>query len=217
MMVSREAAGGATVLGIDPSLRGCAFALGGVLGGTLGTLFEDVRKSNPAKDVNERVRRYRAIVDPLVEVARCGKPRLAVIESYAFGVQVFGLVDRAELGGILRDRLAPHCELILEVGTSAVKKWATGFGGGGKLPPGLTEQQRRQQLARRRKDSKTAVRNGIADLYGVRYEGDDADDQADAYALMRIGACLVGIDEPRTDAQREVVASLRRKSEERAV
>jgi Holliday junction resolvasome RuvABC endonuclease subunit len=198
------------VLGVDPSLRGLAYAL--VHSSFPNDPHEGVAKSNPAKDVRARVERYKAIVEPVVELARLHKPRVVLIENYAYGVNGFGVIDRAELGGVLRCSLAPHCEVMLEIGTSTLKKWAAGFGGGGKLPPGLTEQQRKQQLARRRKDSKNAVRKGLTALYGVSFEGADKDDQADAFALMKIGACLVGLDEPRNDAQREVLKGLRQKA-----
>lgn len=195
-----------TVMGIDASLRGMAYALAG----PELRLLIGRSTSEPASGVRGRVQRYRSLVDPIVELARQHTPRLVLIESYAYGVQGSGVIDRAELGGILRDRLLPHCEMFVEPGTSQIKKFATGFGGGGALPKGLTEQQRKQQLAQRRKDSKGAVKTALEAMYGVRLRNDD---EADAFALLQMGLCLCGLEEPRADAQRDVVEALREKAQ----
>lgn len=195
-----------SVLGVDPSLRGMAYALAAD-----GALVEERwEKSAPAEGVRARIARYRKLVDPIEDVARRYTPRVALVETYPYGMQGSAVVDLGELGGLLRDRLLQHCEHVLEVNVVHVKIFATGSAGGGALPKGLTPQQRREQLAQRRKDSKGAVKRALEGRYGRVFRNDDA---ADAYALMRMGLCLVGLAEPMDDGERRAVAALRARSE----
>lgn len=205
------------VMGVDPSLCGLGYALAR---GEL-PMYEGWCGSEPVRSLRERIQRCRDLCEPVIDLARQAAPRVALIEDYAFGAgKGRGGVDarmiyRAELGGILRHELLKHCEMVLDVNVAVVKKWSTGRGNLGPYPKGLTEQQLRQQKAQRRKDSKGAVQRGLEDMYGRPYIEDETggDDMADAHTLARIALCLCGLDEPRTDAQREVVQALRARAE----
>lgn len=194
------------VLGVDPSLRGLAAALH--VEGL--PVHEHWQKSTPIEGLWGRALRNRTLVDPVAELARQARPRLVVVEGYSMGnFDQYGNLDRAELGGVLRDHLRPHAEMLIEVAPTSLKKFVTGFGGGGALPKELTPQQRRAQLAQRRKDSKGAVKRALEAEHGRVFKNDDA---ADAFALLQIGLCLCGLAQPSTDAQREVLKGLRAKA-----
>lgn len=197
-----------SVIGVDPSLSGFAFAVGMHRPWSSWVLdYEGRSQSKPCgASAAARVSRYRTLIEPRVEAARQRKPRVICVEGYAFGAVGRGIVDRAELGGILRDRLAPHCEFLLEVAPATLKKFCTGNGGGGRLAVGLAEQERARQLAQRRRDSKAAVMGALSARYGRTFDTDDA---ADAFGLMLIGLALCGVIECETPEQRHVVQGLR--------
>lgn len=193
------------VAGIDPSLRGMALVLG--VEGLPD--YELWKRSKPADGVRARIARYRALVDPIEEVLRQHKPRMALIETYPYGVSSKSVVDLGELGGILRDAVLRHCEHVLEVNVVHVKLFATGSTGGGAYPKGLTDEQREQMRAERRAESKHAVKTALEERYGITLRNDDV---ADAFALKQMGACLVGLAEPLTDFEARVVDGLRAKA-----
>ncbi len=193
------------VLGIDSSLRGLACMLG--VEGL--PVHEHWATSGTAPDVNARVRRYDELLEPVVELARQHKPRVALIEGYAYSRNDAGAKYIAEFGGILRRELSRHCGVLVEVGTSTLKKHATGKGGGGAYPKGLTDEQRQEQQRARRKAGKGAVAKALLAQYGRTFDNDDL---ADAYVLLRIGMNLVGMSEPETQAQAQVLKGLRAKA-----
>jgi crossover junction endodeoxyribonuclease RuvC len=107
-----------------------------------------------------------------------------LIEGYAFGASSSHVREIAELGGVIRYMLWYRHIRVIEVAPSALKKFVTGKG--------------------------NAEKNVILREVFRRWGFEAADDnEADAFALGKIGMCLLGIDQPTTDAQREVLAALR--------
>ncbi len=173
-----------TVLAIDASLSGFAIALH--IPGM--PLFERELKTSPATSVRARIERYMKLADPAVELARQHQPALCVIEGYSFGSQDRGLRDIAELGGILRLKLLPHCDAVIECAPASLKKFATGKGNG----------------------KKAAVVSALAKRYDREFR---TDNQADAFGLLQLGLCMLGCVEPDNQAQREAVAKVREQME----
>ena len=180
------------VMGIDPSLT--AFAVAVAAPGKIPAL--QVYRSKPAGDVRARVMRYRSLVWPLLGLAIEHKPKLVLIEGYAFGAAVRrgedgkvkvsqrGHHDRSELGGILRDRLLEHVGSIVEVAPAALKKFMAGSG------------------AAKKSEAVSAFSVRVGKVF-------KSDDEADSWALMMLGMCLLGQSAPETKQQREVVVGLR--------
>ncbi len=167
------------VLGIDPSLGGFAVSLAK----PNATPYLRRIKTNPARSVRERNARYRLIVDEVVEFARQTNP-LVIIEGYSFGSaegrEQVGHMDRAELRGVLYDRLLPHCEDIHEVAPASLKKFGASNG----------------------RASKDEMKLALEQRYGRVFRNHD---EADAWACMQVGLCIVRACDPETREQAEVV------------
>jgi len=174
------------ILAVDPSLAGTAYAL--ALPG-LPVLCERVKTKPSGPSVFARVDRYRAITDPIVDLARQHEPALCLIEGYSFGSaggKVAGRAhDRAELGGVLRWRLRSRVAAFVEVAPSTLKKFACGRGNA----------------------PKAEVVSAASRRWGRTFASDD---EADAYCLMMLGLVLVGRASADNKAQAEVVAMLRK-------
>jgi Holliday junction resolvasome RuvABC endonuclease subunit len=172
------------VMGIDPSLRGCAVAIAAPNAPTHTQRW----KTDACEGVHARVARYRSIADPIAELARQHKPQLVVIEGYAMGTDKSkgnrGVHDRVELGGILRDRIVDHCDQVLEVAASQLKLFAAGHGFADKRD----------------------IREQLEVQYGRTFPNDD---EADAWVCMLLGLQLAGVGEPENQFQLEVVCKLK--------
>jgi hypothetical protein len=198
------------VLGIDPSLTGFAYCLG------LAPILEDgvplfeykphyelQYGSPPAKTPRERMDRYRQLIWPIVELTLHYAFDAIFIENYAFAAGKFmvdgemkggkmrGMVDRSELGGMLRDALIDRVPLIYEPGISQIKKWATGRGVGQKVLIAT-------HLAR---DNKRTFKDS---------------DHADSFAVMQMAAATFGYVAPHFEFQRAIVAKIRAELAEQA-
>lgn len=169
------------VAGIDPSLTGTAVCVSGPDGS------DCVRLSSKSGGVGVegRILRYETLAEDVREIILRASESYSMIfiEGYAFAARGSASIALAEFGGILRLKLLSVSNLV-EVNTSSLKKFATGTGNAKKLAVALACQKR----------------------WGVTYE---TDDEFDAYVLARIGRCYVGLEEPETAFQREVVEELK--------
>lgn len=90
-------------------------------------------KTDPAKGVIERVRRYETIKNLVVEFVNSYSPCHILIEGYIFGGFGYGIHDRCELGGIIRHQIWTHCKDVMsisEIPPTSLQKAITGYGGG---------------------------------------------------------------------------------------
>jgi crossover junction endodeoxyribonuclease RuvC len=163
----------ARILAIDPSLAGCAVAT--AIAGLDATVQRirtkpveriEVHGRDPVRDVRGAVHRYRAIADRIATIARRGSQLdLVLIEGYAFVDGQAGELDRIELGGVIRDRLADVAPIV-EVAPATLKKFATGNG----------------------RASKDEMIGALASRHGHAFKSND---EADAFALLMLGLCVL--------------------------
>lgn len=181
---TKEAGGGAAGAGpviaaIDPSLTGTAAVFGRE---GFSERFEVTSKPTGQRLVH-RHRRYGAIMDRLWNAYVKWRPTLALIEGYSMGSRGRGVTGMVELGWTIRDRLLPGTPVV-EVPPSTLKKFATGRGNAGK----------------------PEVVSALTKRYGIEFR---TDNEADAYALYRLGLCVTGQAEATNNDQRSVVAMVR--------
>jgi len=177
------------VVGIDASFSGFAVAVA-----SGGHVQIEEWKTQPAKDVVGRMKRYRqlvlgvtGIVRPMVEQQAWAAP-LVVIEHYSFNSKNAGEM-LGELGGILRSELVLGLGVeVVEVAPARLKKFATGRGNAGKP--------------------------AVVSALSRRYDRDfSSDNRADAFGLAQLGMVLLGQADARTAFERDValqVAKARR-------
>jgi len=169
-----------TVMSCDPSLSGLATC------SSNGTdITEAEHSSKPAKGVAATLARLRALVAPVVAEAAACRPALFVVEGASFASKGGQQTERAGLRWMLYDGVAPHVGAIVEVPPTTLKKHTTGRGVGDKV----------------------AVATALAHRHGRTFASDNA---ADAFGLLQIGLQLAGITEPANQAQRDVLATLRK-------
>lgn len=173
-------------MGIDASLGGFAFC---VLCRYPHHAVEQQLKSKPADTVAGRIARYRSLVLPTLVAVHEHQPRIVVIEGYSHGSQGRATLDLAELGGILRMSLleaVPSGCQIVECAPATLKKFAAGKGNA----------------------DKSEVVSALSRRYDRTFKSND---QADAFALAVIGQCLLGVEQPENQAQRDAVKTLQAK------
>lgn len=170
------------ILAIDPSLSGTAMIWGNGFDG-----FDILTAGGVAtgKTVADRVRRYRALVDKIIEPLTGSCIKSVYIEGYSMGSKGMAITSICEYGGILRDRLlAGGFGPIYEVAPSTLKKFATGKGNA----------------------PKDMVAAHLTKRYGVLLKSND---EYDAFGIYQLGLMVEGVTEPTNDAQREAVAKVR--------
>lgn len=174
------------VIGIDPSLVCTSIATccdGDVL------MHRATSKSAKDDSCLARLKRYEGLVSQVVDVVMATKalsgdvPCRIFIEGYSFGSK-FARETLGEFGGLLRFYLLDHDPELVEVPPTTLKKFATGKGNA----------------------KKEQVMQSVLKNWG--YESASNDD-ADAYALCRLGMCVCGLDEPKNVVQRAVVAQMK--------
>ncbi|SFH97795.1 hypothetical protein [Planctomicrobium piriforme] len=167
------------VMGIDPSLSNTAICSGRAHG-----KFQMRRFSAPAigKDVRGRITRIERMIGEIDQHVASIKPDLILIEGYAMGAK-FGREQLAELGGVLRWHIVDHCQYILEVPPSTLKKFTTSAGKG----------QKDMMIAH------------VTQQAGRIF---DSNDEVDAWALFAMGLAAVGTVEMTNQKQREAVATV---------
>lgn len=182
------------VIGIDPSLTQTAVVIG-----TSPTDFKvTFHKSKPLGDtVRHRVQRYDNLVASVmrvIEKATINSPFVGInqdeflpcrifLENYAFGCK-WDQHALAELGGLIRWHLVDRDPDLCEVAPASLKRFVTGKGTA----------------------KKEMMLMHVQKQWG--YESQNSDD-CDAFGLYRLGLCVCGLDEPKNQAQRDVVGKLR--------
>jgi crossover junction endodeoxyribonuclease RuvC len=121
------------------------------------------------------------IVQAITE--RCADAGLVVMEGLSFGARSTSAHELAGLHWALRLALSVHETRYIVVAPALLKKFATGKGNA----------------------KKEVVMMDVSRRWGIRPEDSN---QADAFVLAKTGACILGIEEPTTNAQREVIAKL---------
>jgi crossover junction endodeoxyribonuclease RuvC len=157
-------------MAIDPSLSGFAVATWR-WGDEEVTLEEHSSKPiGKAATAAQRRERYLALIAKAEVHARKNTVKMVVVEGYAYAASNSG-VQAGELGMLLRDRLIPLVDELVEVPPNVLKKFATGKGN----------------------SSKAAMVSTLASKHGIQF---DTDNQADAFALLQVAKILAGVREP---------------------
>jgi len=174
-------------IGLDPSLGSFGVCVYATTSPTRH--LTSAYKSDPATGLEARLARYYGLIDPVMDRVVKWQPKLIAIEQYVYGATGRGIVDRAEMGGILRDRLHQTGLQVIEVGPTTLKRFITGKGGG-------------------KGTDKVGMIMAIYQRYGVDFSGKTSD-EADAYGLARLAAVYNGSEKPQTKFQEEAVAVVR--------
>ena len=212
------------VIGLDLSLTGS-----GVVGGSLGGVQQMISASgfipdvadcygtkprstyqDHATDLSHRIDRILSKIKAVVADAQLsGMTPVVFIEGYAMGfagkrkklgvesVEGGGaptgrLFDLGELGGVVKHWLFQEQIPVFVVTPGQLKKFATGKGTG----------------------PKANVRVAIIKRWQLDYEDDNI---CDAYVLARIGFAYLGLDDPQTKEQRDVIAILKKGQADAAI
>jgi crossover junction endodeoxyribonuclease RuvC len=180
------------VIGIDPSLTATGLC---VLSSDVSdwNISETVGEPTRGANVYARLGRYIRICDRVRDSigALLGQTSMVVIEGYSFASRNSQAHTAGEFGGLLRyTAILQYGQQLVEVTPSQLKKYATGKGNATK--------------------DKVAV--GVFKRWG--FEGAN-DNETDAFVLAKIGAALLGWEEPTNEAQRAVLATVRAANEEK--
>lgn len=138
--------------------------------------------SQPAEGTWGRIHRFSMLAAQAAK--EVPNESLIMLEGYSFGSKGRAVTDLAEYGGILRLLLKDTGSAIVEVAPHLLKKFATGKGN----------------------SDKEALRAHAAKRWGVIH---DSSDETDAFVLAQIGLCYSGQVEPESQAQREVIETLK--------
>jgi Holliday junction resolvasome RuvABC endonuclease subunit len=172
------------VMAIDSSLRGFCIAVEGpdipLVTKEIKTLSKDW-----SNDVIGRIERYKHIVKVAIAYAKAYLPVLVLIEGYSHHSKGRGVLQLAELGGVLRYVLIGYGDSTVEVPPTVLKKFATGRGNA----------------------SKTLIVQQLCRRYDRIF---NTDNEADAYALLRLGFVVVGYAEGKTKFEVEAVDTINR-------
>lgn len=178
--------------GIDPSLSAFTIASGGCPPsvGILDTRLEHVPAPPPATSLEGRIARYEALGEAAAERLICLRPELVLIEGYSYNSRG-SVVQLGECGGLVRRAILDAAGRgfgtsrfrVLEIAPAMLKRFATGKGNA----------------------KKAAVGSALAARYGQTFQSDD---EADAYALLRLALVVLGAA-PMTAAERDVSFDVR--------
>lgn len=171
------------VMGLDPSLAGFGLCVGAIGEKTIAK----THRTAPAKGIDGRCRRYAQLITWVQGHVLEYQPELILLEDFsmtAMHAKGKSQWERIGLAEALRYQLHLMAKPMVEVHNATLKRFCRGKAGSGKLI-----------------ESVRAVWNFTA----------DDDNQADAYALMRVGMCLLGMSAPEHGAQHDVVTMLRPK------
>lgn len=168
-----------TAIGLDPSLTGlaiCCIAEDGTVRETV------LAKSPPhGPTIGSRVSRFRKLANSASDwLLQHAAPGPLLIEGYSFGSNGSAVLTLAEFGCYLRVKLLASGFTPTEVAPGTLKKFCTGKGVGDKV----------------------AIAASLARRYDRDFPG--GDNQADAFGLAKLCACVLGIEPPETDFQRKV-------------
>jgi crossover junction endodeoxyribonuclease RuvC len=170
------------VVGCDPSLSGLAVFVDHFGG------YEHSVKSCGDRPV-DRIHRYTRLVESVCESV-FGPANdqtietVTYIEGYSFGSLASSQLRLAELRAVLYEKLLVGSKIV-EVAPATVKMFATGKGN----------------------SKKVAVVSELTKRYGITFKTDNL---ADAFALMKLGMCVEGLEEPQTLQQRKAVDTVKK-------
>lgn len=165
-----------SLIAIDASLTGLA-----VVSFTEPDLIDyDEFTSKPAKTLEGRINRYITLANKVLAFINKTNPDLILIEGYAFSARGASVVTMGEFGGVLRYHILKHGAKVIEVPPTTLKKFVTGKGNASKLE----------------------VVSKLSSKYQVEFF---TDNHADAYGLMMLGKCVMGLSNPSTKIENEVV------------
>ena len=170
-------------VGLDPSLTG--FGICVLAGEAMDSYVIESKKLGDT--MHERIARYEWLCTQVIRtVSRHGQPSIVLLEGYSYGSPARA-VPLGEFGSLLRRRLRVQRWTAVEVAPTTLKKFATGKGSGKKLP---------------------GVPTHLTNRYGVMF---GTTDEYDAFALAKMGQCILGEDEPQTKPQSETVETVKQK------
>lgn len=166
-------------VGVDPSLTRLAVAVAGDVNETAVVVPKKGQRGIP---------RLVELRDQVREWIRRYRPSIIVMEGYSMAPRVGRLADLGELGGILKltfydEGFSEDDGTLVIVAPKQLKKFATGRGNA----------------------DKAAVVVAVYKRWGVEVQ---TDDEADAYALARIGLGLLGEKEKLTQVQQDILQRL---------
>jgi crossover junction endodeoxyribonuclease RuvC len=168
------------VAAIDPSLT----STGVCLGTDDDDFIVKCCNSKPrGKTVLDRVKRYEQLIGDINRLLDVVKPRLILIEEYAYSKNMGGQMYLGEFGGLLRWHLCDYTPHVIEVTASCLKKFATGKGNA----------------------PKDVVMAHVAQRYGKLFQNND---EADSFVLYQMALQIIGRAEPANQAQSEAVAKV---------
>lgn len=171
------------IVGIDPSLTNTA-----VCSGKEGHWLRTFQSKACPGDVRSRLARFEQLVAQIADHLETLRPIDGIfLEGYSVGSHTSGVIDRVEYGGLLRWHLLDLAPVIVELAPLSLKKFVAGTA---RAPKG---------------EGKTLVIASLARRYGVSFA---TNDEYDALGLWWFGRCYLGIEEPSTNAQREVLSKL---------
>ena len=168
------------IAAIDPSLVST--------GVCYGTSSEDwtvqcCGSKSVSDSIMDRVRRYEVLVGKILGILETVRPRLILIEAYAYSKNMGGQMYLGEFGGILRWNLTDYTPHIIEVAPTTLKKFATEKGNA----------------------PKDVVMAHVAKRYGQVFANND---EADSFVMFQMALCITGRQKPATEPQREAVATV---------
>jgi len=168
------------IAAIDPSLTST-----GLCWGTDADDFQvTCCSSKPiGKTVLDRVKRYEDLTSRILGILEPCRPRLILIEEYAYSKNMGGQMYLGEFGGILRLHICDYTPHVIEVTASCLKKFATGKGNA----------------------PKDIVMAHVQKQWGQIFRNND---EADAFCLYQMALCIAGRQKPANQAQREAVAKV---------
>lgn len=171
------------VMGIDPSLKGCAVCICLPGNGLIHKEFKTDPKKFPSTTYRGRKERMLTYLKPLESLCREYAPRLIIIEGYSYGSKAISY-PALELASLLRYELEGYADDFAEATPAHLKQFATGKGNSGKA----------------------AVVSSLTKRYGLEFR---TDNEADAFALAKMAEVVAGYRKPEVQIQGKVAQAIR--------
>ena len=178
------------LVGIDPSLSNLTVAIANSRSG--GPLAHSLRSFQApkaeAKTVRQRLARYEAFLEPVVDLVAAHAPAeqaLVLLEGYSYNSRG-AVITLGEFGGLLRKRLLQELAQgsLVEVSPAVLKRFVTGKGNA----------------------NKAAVTSALASRYRLTF---DSDDEADAFGLMHLAAVAARVEPHENQARAQAAEAVR--------
>ncbi len=170
------------LMAIDPSVSGTAVVLLGERDVRMKEFKTKARDWDD--DIPGRDARYMSIIFKVKELAERYRPKYLFIEDYAHNAKGKGVTKLCEFGGLLRHHILGYFTFFAEVPPTVIKKFVVGKGTAGKAE----------------------VISAVVSRYGVEVK---TDNEADAYALAKLGAVVTGYERAQTKVQQALIPVVR--------